>query len=335
MVNPDLSLAWAAIIGFGVIMYVILDGFDLGIGILFFFVKKSAHKDVMMNSIAPVWDGNETWLVLGGAGLFAAFPKAYAVILPALYLPIMFFLLGLILRGISFEFRFKATHRQWVWDFSFAFGALLATFMQGIVLGRFVEGFPIVAGKYIGTAYAWLTPFSMMTGIALICGYALLGATWLIIKVEGELQAWCRQKALWLMFLTLFFIGIVSLWTPLKEPAIAARWFSWPNIIYLSPVPVYTVVIAATLFWSLIKKADYLPFICSIGLFLLAYLGLGISLWPYIVPRVMTIWEAASPPESQLFILTGVLFLIPLILIYTIHAYWVFRGKVKSHDAYH
>lgn len=332
---PDLSLVWAVIIAFGIIMYVILDGFDLGIGLLFFLVKKSDYKDIMMNSIAPVWDGNETWLVLGGAGLFAAFPKAYATILPALYLPLMLFLLGLILRGIAFEFRFKSTHRQWAWDFSFAFGSLLATFMQGIVLGRFVEGFPIVGGQYIGTNYAWFTPFSVMTGIALICGYALLGSTWLIIKVENELQDWCRNKAFILMFFTLFFILIVSVWTPIAQPAIAMRWFSWPNIIYLSPIPVYTGILAITLFWSLLKKHEYLPFISSIGLFLLSYLGLGISLWPYIVPRSITIWEAASPPESQLFILTGVLFLIPLILIYTVHSYWVFRGKVKSKEGYH
>lgn len=333
--NPDLSLAWAAIIGFGIIMYVILDGFDLGIGLLFFLVKKPEHKDVMMNSIAPLWDGNETWLVLGGAGLFAAFPKAYATILPALYLPLIFFLFGLILRGIAFEFRFKAIRTQWIWDLSFAFGAILATFMQGIVLGRFIEGFPIMDGKYIGTTFAWFTPFSIMAGIALICGYALLGATWLIIKTENELQEWCRKKAFLFMFLTVFFIVLVSIWTPIAQPAIAERWFSWPNIIYLSPVPVYTGVLAVTLFWSLIKKNEYLPFISSIGLFILSYTGLAISLWPYIVPRVMTIWEAASQPESQLFTLTGVLFLIPLILIYTVHAYWVFRGKVQHKDAYY
>lgn len=331
----DLSLVWAAIIGFSVIMYIILDGFDLGIGILFPWVKNCTHKDIMMNSIAPVWDGNETWLVLGGTGLFAAFPKAYAMIMPALYLPLILFLIGLIMRGVAFEFRFKATKGQYIWDWSFAGGAILATFMQGIVLGRFVEGFPIVEGKYIGTAYSWITPFSLTIGIALLCGYALLGATWLIMKTEGGLQKWCQKIAHRLMFAVLFFIAVVSLWTPFTQPAIAERWFSWPNILYLAPVPMHTGLLAITLFISLRKGHNTLPFLCSIGLFILSYTGLAFSLWPYIVPRVVTIWEAASPPKSQLFILTGVLFLIPLVLAYTIHAYWVFRGKVTENHYYH
>lgn len=331
----DLSTIWAAIIGFGVIMYVILDGFDLGIGILFPWAKNPHDKDIMMNSIAPLWDGNETWLVLGGAGLFAAFPKAYATILPALYLPLILFLFGLILRGIAFEFRFKAKRHKYLWDYSFAGGALLATFMQGIVLGRFVEGFPIVNGSYIGSAYSWLTPFSIMTGIALVCGYALLGATWLIMKTSGDLQAWCQKISLRLMFIVLFFIGLVSLWTPIQQPAIAARWFSYPNILYFIPVPFHTVLITVALFWSIRAKREILPFVCSIGLFILAYTGLAISLWPYIVPRVITIWDAASPPASQLFILTGVLILLPLILAYTLHAYWVFRGKTSAEHEYY
>jgi cytochrome d ubiquinol oxidase subunit II len=330
-----LPLIWAMIIGFGIVMYVLLDGFDLGIGILFLFNKKAEHRDIMMNSIAPLWDGNETWLVLGGMGLLAAFPKAYAMILPALYLPLIFFLFGLILRGVAFEFRFKATKHQYIWDWSFAAGAILATFMQGIVLGRFVEGFPMVDGKYIGTINAWFTPFSITTSLGLLTGYGLLGATWLIVKTEGELQEWCRKITWWLAAGTLLFIVIVSIWTPLAQPAIAQRWFAWPNLLYLSPIPFYTGMAAIALFWSLWKKHEYMPFISSIGLFLLAFFGLGISIWPYIVPRVMTIWKAASPPNSQLFILTGALFLIPMILAYTVHAYWIFRGKVKTEDYYH
>jgi cytochrome bd ubiquinol oxidase subunit II len=331
----DLPLIWAGIIGFGVLMYVLLDGFDLGIGILFPFIKAQKHKDVMMQSIAPIWDGNETWLVLGGVGLFSAFPKAYSTILPALYLPLVLFLLGLILRGVSFEFRFKATRLRRLWDWTFAGGAILATFMQGIVLGRFIQGFPIVDGRYAGKSFDWLTPFSVVTGIGLIMGYALLGATWLIIKTEGELQEWCRRAALRLMFAVLFFIGVISLWTPLLQPAIAERWFSLPNILYFLPVPVHTCVLALTLFVSLRKRWEYMPFIASVGLFFLSYTGLAISLWPYIVPRVMTIWQAASPPESQLFVLTGVLLLMPFVLAYTIHSYWVFRGKVVMEEGYH
>lgn len=331
----DLPLIWAAIIGFGVWMYILLDGFDLGIGILFPFAKTRERKDVMMNSIAPLWDGNETWLVLGGAALFAAFPKAYAMILPALYLPLILFLFGLILRGIAFEFRFKEEKRQYLWDWSFAGGAILASFMQGIVLGRFIEGFPIVDGEYIGDSFDWLTPFSIMAGFGLIAGYALLGATWLIMKAEGDLQEWCRKAALKLMFIVLGFIALVSVWTPLSQAAIAERWFSMPNIFYFAPVPIHTAGLALILYLSLRRKWEYLPFLCSIGLFFLSYTGLAISLWPYIVPRVMTIWEAASPPESQLFILTGVLLLMPVVLAYTVHSYWVFRGKVVMDDGYH
>jgi len=333
--SVDLTLIWTVIIGFGVMMYVLLDGFDLGIGILFPFVKNANDKDIMMNTVAPVWDGNETWLVLGGVGLLAAFPKAYATILPALYFPLTMFLVGLILRGIAFEFRFKASKCQYIWDWSFAGGAILATFMQGCMLGRFVEGFPVIESQTLLPIFFWLTPFSIMTGIALLCGYALLGATWLIMKTEGDLQTWCRRAGLRLMFVVLFFIGIVSLWTPLAHPLIAQRWFSWPNIIYLSPVPIYTGLLAIFLFFSLRRESEYLPFICSIGLFILSYAGLGISLWPYIVPPIMTIWEAAAPPESQLFTLTGVLFLLPVILVYTIHSYWVFRGKTRQDSGYH
>ncbi len=331
----DLPFIWACIIGFAVIMYVILDGFDLGVGILFPFVKNFRHKDIMMNSVAPLWDGNETWLVLGGTSLFAAFPKAYAVILPALYMPLILFLIGLILRGIAFEFRFKASKYQRIWDSCFAGGATLASFMQGIVLGRFIEGFPAIDGKFIGAQYEWLTPFSIMTGVAIVCGYALLGATWLLMKTEGCLQEWCRRMAMRLMFVVVFFLGLVSLWTPSAQPAIAERWFSWPNILYFLPVPFYSGLLTIILFFSLRRKHDYLPFICSVGLFILSYSGLAISLWPYIVPRVMTIWQAASPPASQLFVLIGVLFLIPLILVYTVHAYWVFRGKTGEENGYH
>lgn len=326
----QLPLVWSAIIGFGVMMYVILDGFDLGIGILFPFIKNKEHKDLMMQSIVPVWDGNETWLVLGGAALFGAFPRAYATILPALYLPLMIFLSGLILRGVSFEFRFKATKYQYLWDIAFASGSIIATAMQGIVLGLFVEGFPIKSLGYAGESIHWLTPFSVMTALALLSGYALLGATWLIMKMEGALQAWCRKAAFPLLGVTLFFILLVSLWTPIDQPAIAERWFSFPNILYFSPVPFYTAILAAALYVGLRRKSDRIPFIASIGLFFLSYIGLGISLWPYIVPRVMTIQEAASPQASQLFLLTGVLFLLPVILIYTGHSYWVFRGKVRE-----
>ncbi len=332
----DLSIIWILIIGFAVIMYVILDGFDLGLGILFPFVKDKADRDLMMNTVAPVWDGNETWLILGGAGLFAAFNKAYALILPALYFPLMLFLGGLVLRGVSFEFRFKSTkeHRN-IWDYAFSFGSILATFMQGIVLGAFVVGFPVVKGQFFGHTFWWLQPFTIMTGFALLIGYALLGSTWLVMKTEGHLQQFSRKISIYLVFALVFFIVLVSVWTPILQPAVADRWFSWPDILFFAPVPLDAAILVGILLYALRHKNEILPFLCSIGLFLLSFSGLIISLWPYIVPRSMTIWEAASAPESQLFTLCGVLFLLPIILAYTAHSYWVFRGKIRSDDAHY
>ncbi len=328
---PDLSLIWVAVIGFSIIMYVLLDGFDLGIGILFLLNRNTLDRQVMLNSIAPIWDGNETWLVLGGTGLFAAFPKAYALLLPVLYLPIIFLLIGLVLRGIAFEFRFKAHARQYLWDWTFALGSLLATCMQGFILGNFVRGFPHLTYLQAGNSmYLDLNVFNFITMLGLVCGYALLGATWLIIKTETKLQIWCRKIATRLAAAVMIFIVLVSILTPWQIPQVAERWFTWPNLIYLSPIPLYTGALCLTLFWSLLKRNTYLPFLSSIGLFLLSFIGLGVGIWPYIIPRIMTIWEAASPPESQLFMLTGVLLLLPLILIYTVHACWVFRGKVSG-----
>ncbi len=191
----DLPLLWAAIIVVGVVMYVLLDGFDLGVGILFPFLPTDQDRDLAMNSVAPIWDGNETWLVLGGAGLFAAFPLAYAVILPGTYLPLIIMLLGLIFRGVAFEFRFKAHHRRHLWDKAFHYGSLAATIAQGMVLGAFIQGFEVENRQFAGGMFDWLTPFSLLTGAALISGYALLGATWLIMKTERELQERCYRLA--------------------------------------------------------------------------------------------------------------------------------------------
>lgn len=332
----DLSIAWLLVIGLAIMMYVILDGFDLGLGILFPFAKTSHDRDVMMASIAPVWDGNETWLILGGAGLFAAFNKAYAMVLPALYFPLVLFLVALILRGIAFEFRFKSEKRQWLWGTSFSLGSFLATFIQGVVVGCFVEGFPpMTDGHFSGEFLWWLTPFTFMTGVALLVGYALLGACWLVYKSEGALQIWSRKLAEKLLAGLFFFFVVVSIWTPLTHEAISARWFQWPNILYLAPVPFYSALLAVILWVSLRKKGEVLPFLCCVGLFFLGFSGLLISLWPYIVPRQLTIWQAASAPTSQLFSLIGVLFLLPLIIAYTAHSYWVFRGKAEAHAHYH
>ncbi|TWC31738.1 cytochrome bd-I ubiquinol oxidase subunit 2 apoprotein [Pseudomonas sp. SJZ079] len=332
----DLSLIWAVIIAFGVMMYVVMDGFDLGIGILFPFVKSDGERDVMMNTVAPVWDGNETWLVLGGAALFGAFPLAYAVVLSALYLPLIFMLLGLIFRGVAFEFRFKAkAAKRHIWDKAFIGGSLTATFFQGVALGAYIDGFPVVNRAYAGGALDWLTPFSLFCGLALIAAYALLGCTWLIMKTEGRLQQQMHDLARPLVFVLLAVTGVVSLWTPLAHAEIAARWFSLPNLFWFMPVPLLVLLCTWALLRAVARNANYAPFLLTLILIFLGYSGLGISLWPNIIPPSVSIWDAASPPQSQGFILVGALFIIPFILMYTVWSYYVFRGKVREEDGYH
>lgn len=330
-----LTLAWCAICGFAVFMYVVMDGFDLGIGILYPFAPSEDARDVMMNSLAPIWDFNETWLILGGAGLFAAFPIAYAVVLPAMYLPLLLMLIALVFRGVAFEFRFKARTSRHLWDKAFFLGSLLATFSQGVVLGSFVQGIPVQDRMYAGGMLDWLTPFSLFCGVALVVGYALLGSTWLVWRTIGRLQDWCFRVARSLTVAVLLVIVVVSLWTPLLEPGIAARWFALPNILLLAPVPLMVAVLGFGLWRSLDEGREVLPFTFALGLFALSYLGLAISLWPMLIPPSVTVWEAASPPETQVFLLVGMAFLIPTILIYTAYSYWVFRGKVTGTSGYH
>ncbi len=332
----DLPLIWAVIIIFGVMMYVVMDGFDLGIGILFPFVKGDSDRDVMMNTVAPVWDGNETWLVLGGAALFGAFPLAYAVVLEALYLPLILMLVGLIFRGVAFEFRFKAkADKRHLWDKAFIWGSLVATFFQGVALGAFIEGFKVVDRRYAGGTLDWLTPFAIFSGLGLIVAYALLGCTWLIMKTEGKLQEQMHNLARPLALVLLVVIGIVSLWTPLAYPDIAHRWFSMPNLLWFMPVPLLVLVTFYGLLRAVARNAHYTPFLLTLVLIFLGYSGLGISLWPNIIPPAISIWDAAAPPQSQGFMLVGTLFILPFILGYTYWSYYVFRGKVTHEDGYH
>ncbi|USQ74297.1 cytochrome d ubiquinol oxidase subunit II (plasmid) [Roseomonas mucosa] len=332
----DLPLIWAIIIGFGLMMYVVMDGFDLGIGILFPFVADRGDRDTMVNTVAPVWDGNETWLVLGGAALLAAFPLAYATILSALYLPLVLMLAGLIWRGVAFEFRFKAdeAHRPF-WDKAFAWGSYIATFSQGAALGAFINGFPLESGAYVGGLFGWLTPFSLFTGLALPVAYALLGASWLVMKTEGELQARMRALGRPVMIALLVAILVVSLWTPLAHAEVAVRWFSLPNLLFFAPVPVLVLVAAIGLWKALSRDSHAAPFLLSLLLLFLGYTGLAISLWPNIIPPGISIWDAAAPPQSMGFALIGALFIIPFILAYTAWSYYVFRGKVKAGEGYH
>ena len=332
----DLPLIWAIIILFGVMMYVVMDGFDLGIGLLFPFFQDKTDRDVMMNTVAPVWDGNETWLVLGGAGLLAAFPLAYSVILSALYLPLILMLTGLIFRGVAFEFRFKARPGKLrLWDKAFAGGSLTATFFQGVTLGAFLNGLPIINDRYVGGAYAWLAPFPLFTGLGLAAAYALLGATWLVMKTEGKLQQRLRRIGQRLTWILLAVIAIISIWTPLAHPAIADRWFSLPNLLWFAPVPLLVMVTTWRLMTVLRGDGHTAPFLLTLALIFLGYSGLGISLWPYVIPPSITIWDAAGPPQSLGFTLVGALLIIPMILTYTAWSYWVFRGKVRHGEGYH
>jgi len=331
----DLALVWAGLVAFAVLAYVILDGFDLGVGILFPFLEDSHQQDVAMNSIAPVWDGNETWLVLGGGGLFAVFPLAYATILPALYAPIIAMLMGLIFRGVSFEFRARSTKSRFLWDFGFAGGSIVAALAQGIALGALVQGIPVAGRAYAGGWWDWLTPFSLLTGIALVIGYGLLGATWLVMKTEGGLAARARRAAVWTGIATFVLIGLVSLITPFLNPVYLGRWFAWPTMIFSFIVPVLLLGCAWGLYRGLVENRDVLPFVSALGFFVLCYAGIIISFYPYIVPPSITIWQAAAPDESLGFLLVGAVILIPVILAYTAYAYWVFRGKVDPEEGYH
>lgn len=331
----DLPFIWAALIAFAVLAYVILDGFDLGVGILFPLVKGKTNRDEMMNSVAPVWDGNETWLVLGGGGLFAVFPLAYAIILPALYAPVLAMLLALVFRGVAFEFRWKTKRGQFLWDWAFAGGSTIAAFAQGIMLGALVQGIPVANRAYAGGWWDWLTPFSLFTGIALVIGYALLGATWLIWKTENHVQRRAYGIAFIVGPVTLLLIGIVSLWTPFLSDIYWQRWFSWPQLALVVPVPLAVLAAAFVLMKGLTERREASPFFASLALFVLCFIGLGISFYPHIVPMSVTIWDAAAPAESLGFLLVGAAVLVPIILAYTGYAYWVFRGKVNSVGGYH
>ncbi|WP_111656378.1 cytochrome d ubiquinol oxidase subunit II [Isoalcanivorax indicus] len=328
----DLTLIWVGIVSFAIFMYVIMDGFDLGVGILFPFAPGDQARDDMMNSVAPVWDGNETWLILGGAGLLAAFPLMYAVMLPALYIGVFLMLAGLIFRGVAFEFRFKARGNRHLWDYSFNLGSTVAAFAQGAVVGAYIQGFNTENMQYVGGAFDWLTPFTVMTGLGVVVGYALLGVTWTIIKTEGEVQAWAYRLAPKLLATLMLFFLIVSIWTPLAHERVMARWLDNLGVLWIFPV--LTLIVAATALRALMQRKEVVPFLCTLLIFALFLLGMAISKWPYAVPPTYTFHEAASDPGSQLFLLLGFLFVIPIVLGYTAWTYWVFRGKVSGKTGY-
>ncbi|MBB6368341.1 MULTISPECIES: cytochrome d ubiquinol oxidase subunit II [Xanthomonas] len=331
-----LPVIWFGVIGFGVLMYVLLDGFVLGLGILAPFAEDEDQLDLMMNTAAPIWDGNETWLVLGGAGLLAAFPKAYAVVLSALYLPVLLMLIALVFRGVAFEFRFKARSSKYLWGWAFALGSLCAAFWQGVILGALVEGMPLQDGKYLGGVLGWFSPFSMLTGAAVVFGYALLGGSWLILKTEGPMQRIARTLTRPLVLVVVVFMGLVSAWLPFLDSRIMARWFHDGNFWWLSPVPLLVLLNAVALWRAAMAQGrDARPFVLTLCFFVLGFFGLVLGIWPNIVPPGLTIWEAASPPSSQGFVLVGLSVLLPVILGYTAWSYRVFRGKITADTGYH
>ncbi|MCW0393707.1 Cytochrome bd-I ubiquinol oxidase subunit 2 [Xanthomonas sacchari] len=331
-----LPVIWFGVIGFGVLMYVLLDGFVLGLGILAPFAEDEDQLDLMMNTAAPIWDGNETWLVLGGAGLLAAFPKAYAIVLSALYLPVLLMLIALVFRGVAFEFRFKARSSKYLWGWAFALGSLCAAFWQGVILGALVEGMPLQDGKYLGGVLGWFSPFSMLTGAAVVFGYALLGGSWLILKTEGAMQRIARTLTRPLVLVVVVFMGLVSAWLPFLDSRIMARWFHDGNFWWLSPVPLLVLVNALVLWRAAMAQGrDARPFVLTLCFFVLGFFGLVLGIWPNIVPPGLTIWEAASPPSSQGFVLAGLAVLLPVILGYTAWSYRVFRGKITADTGYH
>jgi cytochrome d ubiquinol oxidase subunit II len=326
---------WTLILCAGIIFYVLLDGFDLGVGMVYNFMPDTRSRNLVMNAIAPVWDGNETWLVLGGVALLAAFPLAFAILIPALYFPILIMLLALVFRGVAFEFRFRDAEHKTFWDHGFFYGSLIATLAQGMMLGAFIQGFKVEGRAFAGGPLDFLTPFSVLTGIALVFGYGLLGAGWLVLKTEDDIQARARRYGRVCLVGVVVGIIVVSLWTPLASDAVFSRWFSWPNILILSPVPIATALVAWATWRALDGPSQAGGFIGAVCLFALSYIDITISLFPMIVPHHFTLTQAASPPGTQAFLLVGTLFLLPVIFFYTGWSYWVFRGKVRADVGYH
>jgi cytochrome d ubiquinol oxidase subunit II len=333
--NWLLPLVWTVIIATGVAMYVILDGFDLGVGILFPTTRSERSRDAMMNSVAPFWDGNETWLVLGGGGLLAAFPGAYSVIMPALYIPVILMLLALILRGVSFEFRWTAKPYQQAWDWAFAGGSILAAFAQGLVLGGLLHGIKVENGAFAGGPFDWFSAFSLMCGFGLVAGYGLLGACWLLIRTTGEVESHARNMARLFLAAVAVFAALVSLWTPLRYEHIWERWFSTPNIFFVWPLPLVTAALVVFVWRAIARGGEVKPFVGVIGIFLLCFLGLAISSYPYLVPPTIDLWQAAAAPASLQIMLYGVAIMLPLIFGYTAFVYWTFRGKLREGESYH
>ena len=329
-----IPLLFAALVAFCVVVYVLADGFDLGVGILFLIAPRDEDRDLMMASIEPVWDGNETWLVMGGVLLLAAFPAGYYVLLPAFYLPVMFMLFALILRGIAFAFRLQTERFRWAWDLAFSGGSIVAALCQGLILGGLINGVSIQNGMFSGGPLDFFSLLGLLCGAGLVGGYALLGAGWLIWKTRGSTQVFAREVAHAALILTVVMMLLVSAWSAWSVPDVARRWFNWPNVAYLAPVPLITGVVFLAIWRRLWDGREAGTFVGALVVFLLGFLGLVVSLWPYVVPRHITVWDGVSDPQTLMFIGIGIAIIIPIILGYQGHAYWVFRGKTEHNAGY-
>ncbi len=330
----DLPLIWGGLVALAVFIYVLLDGFDLGCGILFPFAGSDKDRSRIMNSIAPFWDGNETWLVLGGGGLFAAFPVAYGIIMSGLYLPVIFMLFGLIMRGVAFEFRFKATTHRYVWDAFFFIGSIVAAFLQGVMLGALIQGMEASNRLYTGGPFDWFTPFALVCGVAVVIGYALLGSTWLVIKTEHNLQVWARKVSGWMLYALVAAMIVVTVFMYFSDIDAVGNWFSMPSILYLAPMPIIVALLFFVMRKDLTGEREYRPFLLTAALFLMGYIGVCSAIFPYIVPYQMTIYEAAAADTSLSFMLVGAGIMLPIILSYTAFAYYTFKGKTDHEHMY-
>jgi len=331
----DLPTIWAILICVALLAYVVLDGFDLGVGILFWTGKDRRERDTMMNTVAPVWDGNETWLILGGGGLFAAFPLAYSVLLTAFYAPLIAMLLALVLRGVAFEFRFRTTRWKRYWSWAFFGGSTLAAFCQGLMVGAFVEGVNVQDRVYAGGWFDWLTPFTVLCGLALTAGYALLGAGWIVIKTDGALQARMLRLRIPLGVAAIGLLALVSLGTLFQHEVIRDRWLGGEGGYWLWLIPAAAAAASLAFMGTARQGKEVTPFLLTLGLFAAGFAGLAASLHPYLIPPDITYREAANDDGSLMFMLVGALVLLPVILGYTAYAYWIFRGKVDPEHGYH
>lgn len=322
---------WAGVVGVAILMYVVLDGYDLGVGILSGAAAGEAQRSAMMAAIAPYWDGNETWLVLIGTALFAAFPTVYAIFLPAFYLPVALMLFGIAFRGVAFEFRERSTNMRPVWDRGFFIGSAVIAFVQGAAIGTMVKELPVVGGRYAGGGFEWLTPFAILCGIGTMLGYSLLGAAWLVLKTEGDLRDWAYRRLPPLLGGVVVVLILAFAFTLALGLRVLDRWLADPRLFVL---PLLAALAIGGMAHGIRRRRDAMPFAMAVLAVLFAFLTLAASFWPYMVPFSVTIADAASPPQSLAFLFwIGGLVVFPVVLIYTGAVFWIFRGKMTARAA--